>query len=272
MTRLGLWLRRCVLIVAALAFALPVLLLLVAALHPPGSVPVAGGLWPADPGLAAFAAVFEQVPMARALVNSTLVVWVFVPVSVVTASMAGLGIHQLGPRAQRWAVAALVAAASVPYAAIWLPRFLLFQNLGLTGTWWPLWAPALMGGSPLLVLLYAVAMRGIAPSQIAAARLEGAGWLRIWWQVALPQVRPATVATILLAAAWCWANFIDPLLYLSSERWQTAPLMLHALELIGASNWSVLMAGAVIVIAPLVILLWVIPGALDRSLGGRNAD
>lgn len=271
-TRAGRVTRAVGLVVIAGLFVLPVVLLLMASLHGPGSVPVAGDLWPQRPTLAAFASVFEQVPMARALLNSALVAAVFVPVAVASAAAAGFGIGLLPAGAQRWVIAGMVAAASIPYAAIWLPRFLLFQQLGLSGTWWPLWLPALMGGSPLIVLLYLVAMRGVARSQIEAGRLEGAGWLRVWWQVALPQVRPATVAAVLLSTAWCWANFIDPLLYLQSERWQTAPLMLHALELVGASNWSVLMAGAVIVTAPVVIVLWAVPGALDRTLGERHAD
>ncbi|MEN8821039.1 MAG: hypothetical protein ABF271_08030 [Abyssibacter sp.] len=267
MVRAGAWLRSGVLVLLALAFAAPVLLLAVASLQPPGSAPVPGALWPESPSLAAYAAAFDLVPMARGLLNSLLVLLLYVPLSVVVASLAGLGLRRLTPRGQLWALLMLVGAASIPYAAIWLPRFLLFQWLGLSGSWAPLWAPALMGGHPLLVLLCFVAARALPLSQLEAARLEGAGWLRIWWQVVVPQTRPALVATALLAAAWCWASFTDPLLYLHREQSQTAPLMLYALELLGASNWSVLMAASMLLTVPVMLVLLFAPRALNRTLG-----
>ena len=72
----------------------------------------------------------------------------------------------------------------------------------------------------------------------------------------------------MLATAWCWSSFTEPLLYLHSERSQTAPLMLYALELLGASNWSVLMAAAIVLAAPVVLILLVVPRILNRSVGG----
>lgn len=267
MFRVGAWLRSVLLMVIALAFAAPVALLAVAALQPPGSAPVPGALWPESPSLAAYAVVFELVPMARGLLNSLLVLLVFLPLAVATASLAGLGLRLMTPRGQLLALALLVGAASIPYAAIWLPRFLLFQWLGLGGSWAPLWAPALMGGHPLLVLLCFAAARSVPLSQLEAARLEGAGWWRIWWQVVVPQTRPALTATALLATAWCWASFTDPLLYLHREQSQTAPLMLYALELLGASNWSVLMAASMLLTLPVVLVLLFAPRALNRTLG-----
>lgn len=261
-------LRACGLTLAAGAFGLPMVLLLAASTHAPGSVPVPGDIWPDSPGIAAYFTAFEQVPMARALLNSVVLLLLFVPTALVTGSLGGFGIRLMSPRWQLIAIALLVAAASVPYAAIWLPRFMLFQWLGLGGSWIPLWAPALMGGHPLLVLLFYVSARGILSSQIDAARLESAGWLRIWWRVALPQMQPALLAAALLATAWCWSSFTEPLLYLHSERSQTAPLMLYALELLGASNWSVLMAAAIVLAAPVVLILLVVPRILNRSVGG----
>ncbi len=237
-----------------LLFAAPLILLLIASLHPPGSVPVAGALWPSAPGAAGYAQVFAAVPMWRGLLNSLLIAAVAVPVSVATASLAGLGLTLLTPRGRFLGVVILVAAASIPYSAIWLPRFLLMQGLGLTGTWLPLWLPALMGGSPLLVLLYFVAIRRLPVTPWEAAQLEGLTWFAIWWRVVLPQLPAVNAAAVVLATAWSWANVIDPLLYIHSERGQTAPQMLYSLQLLGVGHWSVLMAGAVVVVAPLFVV------------------
>lgn len=236
-------------------FCSPLLLMLLASLHAPGSVPVPGSLWPDKPGLLAWQAVFVQVPMAQALINSVLIVLLAVPLSVVTASLGGLGISRLGRRGQWLALLLMIVAASVPYSAIWLPRFIAAHALGLGGSWIPLWFPALMGGSPLLVLLYWFAIRMLPQNTLDAARLERLNWLSIWWQVVLPQLPGINLAAALLSGLWVWGNLLDPLLYLQRENDQTAVQMLSALELMGADNWPVLMAAAMLVCLPALLLL-----------------
>lgn len=156
-------------------------------------------------------------------------------------------------RRRKLLIGALLVLALVPVTAVWIPRFVMFDALNLVGTYVPLIAPALMGGSPLFVLLYFVALRRIPPELFEAARMEGVGTLRIWWSVALPLVKPTTTAIGLLALVLFWSNFIDPLLYLKSEKDLTAPPMLHQLELLGPTNWPVFLAGAVVVTLPVVV-------------------
>ena len=72
--------------------------------------------------------------------------------------------------------------------------------------------------------------------------------------VALPLARPTTVAVGVLAAAQFWNQFMDALIYLHRESSQTAPLHLHALDLLGSTNWPVLMAGSAVVTVPVVLL------------------
>lgn len=235
-------------------FALPLLMMLVAPLRTPGLPPPVGlELWPDSPSLQSFRDAFSLVPLGRSLVNSTLVCAIAVPITLLTASWGGLALVLLQGRARIAMAGLLLLLAMVPLTAIWIPRFALFNSLGLVGTYVPLIAPALMGGNPLFVLLYFVAMRRIPPEMLEAARLEGAGILRIWWRVVMPLVKPTTAAIGLLAVVTFWGNFIDPLLYLRTEQQLTAPPMLHALELLGPTNWPVFLAGALVVTVPVVL-------------------
>lgn len=263
---------RLLLVWSAVAlFALPLLLMLTGPLRTPGAPPPTSfELIPANPSLKSFVDAFALVPLARSLLNSLWVCLWAVPLTVVCASMAGLALTLLEGRSRNLLIGLLLLAAVVPVTAIWIPRFLLFDALGLVGSYLPLIAPALMGGSPLFVLLYHVSMRRIPPELFDAARMEGAGILRIWWQVALPLVKPTTAAIALLSVVLFWGNFIDPLLYLRAERDLTAPPMLHALELLGPTNWPVFLAGAVVITAPVAIafllaqrFLW----SLERGSG-----
>jgi multiple sugar transport system permease protein len=263
---------RLLLVWSAVAlFALPLLLMLTGPLRTPGAPPPTGfELIPPNPSLKSYADAFSLVPLARSLLNSLWVCLWAVPLTVVCASMAGLALTLLEGRSRNLLIGLLLLAAVVPVTAIWIPRFLLFDALGLVGSHVPLIAPALMGGSPLFVLLYHVSMRRIPAELFDAARMEGAGILRIWWQVALPLVKPTTAAIALLSVVLFWGNFIDPLLYLRAERDLTAPPMLHALELLGPTNWPVFLAGAVVITAPVAVafllaqrFLW----SLERGSG-----
>jgi multiple sugar transport system permease protein len=248
----GLRLLATVLLVAVVLA--PLVVMVTGSLRAPGLPPPRGvELLPEGAGLAAYVAAFELVPFGRALLNSLLICALAVPLSVLTASWAGLALAQTSGWRWRVLAGAVLLMLMVPVTAVWLTRFSVFKALGLTNTPVPLIAPALMGGSPLFVLLYAVAFRRIPPELFEAARLEGAHPLRIWRRVAMPLVRPTTASVALLAFMLFWSNFIDPLLYLSGEDAQTVPLALHSLELLGSMQWPVLLAGAVVVTLPAVV-------------------
>ena len=95
--------------------------------------------------------------------------------TIVTASWAGLAMTLMSGWRRQLLIRALLVLAMVPVTAVWIPRFVLFDALELVGTYAPLVAPALMGGSPLFVLLYFVALRRIPPELFEAARMEGVG-------------------------------------------------------------------------------------------------
>lgn len=252
-------------------FVLPLVLMLVAPLRQPGLPPPTGfELWPDNPGVQSFRDAFGLVPLGRSLVNSTVLCLVAVPLTLLTASWGGFAMVLLEGRARLWLGGLLLILAMVPVTAIWIPRFVLFNALGLVGTYVPLLAPALMGGSPLFVLLYFVAMRRIPVEMIEAARLEGAGLLHIWWRVVVPLVKPTSAAIGLLTVVLFWGNFIDPLLYLRTEKHLTAPPMLHALELLGPTNWPVFLAGALVVTLPVVVAFWAAQRFLSSNERGTG--
>lgn len=214
-----------------------------------------------DPsGLEAYRRAFTWVPLGSSLLNSLLVTTIAVPLTLVVASMAGVGLALAPRERQAAAITVLLLVASIPLTAVWIPRFVMFQAIGAVGTYVPLVAPALAGGSPLFVLLFFLAARRIPGELFEAARLEGLGPLALWWRVALPLIRPTTLAVGLLAAALFWGNFMEAVLYLNSESQLTAPLMLHTLELMGSTQWAVLMAGAAVVTAPVVLAFLALQG------------
>ncbi|MFE9655483.1 carbohydrate ABC transporter permease [Micromonospora sp. NPDC006431] len=235
----------------ATLFAAPLWLMVVGSLRPAGLPPPRTlELFPPEPTLAAYARLPRLIPLFTYLANSALVVALAVPLTVLVASLTGFGLRLLTPAARRRVVFGLLVVLLVPVTGVWATRFELFRLAGVVDTYVPLLAPAVLAGSPFLVLLYAWSFGGIPDTQLAAARLEGAGWLTVWRRVALPQVRPATMAVAVLAFTFHWSNFIDPLLYLHNGDRYTYPLGLQFLRLLNPTDWPLLMAGCVIATVP----------------------
>lgn len=252
---------------------LPLLLLLAGALREAGGPPPRGlDVLPTDPTLDAFARLWQLLPVGRYLLNSVVVVLVAVPLSVAVSSLAGFSTVLLGPRARRAVVATCVALLTVPAAALWSSRFEVYAALGVSDSLLPLVAPALLGTSPLFVLLYAWAFGRVPRTQLDAARVEGAGVLRTWWSVAVPQVRPVTLAVVVLAFTAHWGNLVDALLYLRRQELFTLPAGLRTLQLLGPTDFPLLLAGAVVATAPAVVVVLAAQRLfLDDALtGGRR--
>ncbi len=237
-----------------LAFVLPVLAMISGSFRGLGLAPPRGvELIPPSASLDAYRTAFSIVPLTRSILNSLLVAAIAVPLTVLTASWAGYGISQLEPRRRRALIVGLLVVMMIPASALWIPRFAIFNSLGVTDSYVPLIAPALLGGSPVLVVLYLLAFRRVPQDLIDAARIEGAREWMVWRRIAMPLVKATTVAVALLAFALFWGNFIDPLLYLSTQERFTAPMVLRSLQQLDRSNWPVMLAGSVVVAGPVLL-------------------
>lgn len=241
--------------VAAVAFATPAAVMVLGSLRGRGLPPPRGlELLPADASLSAYSAVWAALPWATYLRNSLVVVTLAVPLTLLVGSLAGWGIRLLPSHLRRRVVVATFVALLVPVTAVWATRFELFRLVGATDTLVPLFALGLVATSPFYVLVYAWAFHRLDPDVVDAAAVDGAGPLRAWWSVALPQVRPVTLAVAVLAFTFHWGNFLDPLLYISSPDTYTAPLGLRLLHQLAPTDWPLLMAGAVLLAAPAVVV------------------
>ena len=117
----------------------------------------------------------------------------------------------------------------------------------------PLIAPAIMGTSPFYVLLYYWSFKRLPAELFEAARLEGLGPLKTWWRVAMPLVRPVTVAVGVLAFVFTWGNFLDPLIFVFDQEKFTVPLGLRALATLDRTNFPLLLAGSVAATLPVIV-------------------
>lgn len=247
----------------AATFILPLIWTVAASLRPAGLPPPRGIEWiPASPTLDNYIRIFDILPFARYTFNSLLVALTGVLLTLLTASWAGFGMSLLEKRARFRLLILSILLQLIPFTALWLSRFLLFAQLGITNSRFSLIAPALMGTSPLFILLFYWTFRRTDRAVFESAELDGANLFQTWWRVALPLARPALMAVSLLAFLFYWNDFVTPMLYLRSQTLHTLPVGLLHLQQMDRTNWPLLMAASVVMTAPAVIVF----AALQRSV------
>lgn len=248
-------------LLAALLFLLPLLWMIGAALHPLGvPLPKNLRLLPQEITLANFGRVWALVPYGRYLFNSLLSTLIAVPLTLLVASWAGFSMAQL-PRSsqQRWVLLCLFILV-IPSIALWPTRFLVYKTIGWLNSPLALIAPAWMGTSPFYVLMFYRSFRRLPAAIYDAARLDGAETWQAWAYIAFPSARPTAIGVSLLSFAFYWGDFLSPLLYLRSQTRYTLPVALQLLQQLNRSEWSLVMAGAVMATAvPLLLFLFLQP-------------
>ena len=236
-------------------FALPLYWALVASLRQPGLPPQAGvEWWPASAHWSNYVDIFRLVPLARYIGNSLLVVAVALPLTLLTASLAGFAMSQLPGLARRRLFAASIALLMIPGLSVWLFRYHILSWLGLIDTLWALIVPAFAASSPLFVLLFYWTFWRVPAEVYESARLDGAGALAVWRRIAQPLAWPTTAAVAILTFAMYWSDFTSPVLYIFRPQLYTLPIGLQLLKQLDATNWPLLMAAAAVMALPVVLL------------------
>ncbi len=234
---------------------LPLLWLALASLQPVGAPPARTlTLFSAGVAWSNYAAIFHVIPLAQQLGNSLLVSTIGAGVTVVTASWAGFAMAQMPPRVRRWLVGLALLLLLIPASAAWLPRYVLFAELGLIDSYAALVAPALMGTKSLFVLMFYWSFRRVTTELFESAWLDGASVWTSWRRLALPLAAPTTLAVLVLAFSHYWSDFVDPLLFLKTAARFTVTVGLRTLQQMDVTNWSLLLAAVVVMIAPVVVL------------------
>jgi len=262
--RLG---RELVTFSAGLGLLLPLLWLLAGSLRIPGTPqPGSGAWWSPSAALASYARLGQLIPLGRELRNSMLIVALGVPLALLVAASAGFALAHLPARWRRPFLALSLVGLAIPPMALWLTRLLMYRWLGVLNTPIVLLAPALLGGSPLCVLVLYLAFRRIPAELWDQARLDGADPLAMWWRIGLPLVRGPLIALGALVFGLFWGDYTDPLLYLSDGTWQTLPVGLHALQQMNPSQWAVLLAGAVVMTLPAILVFALAQRAITSAV------
>ncbi|MCE9558459.1 MAG: carbohydrate ABC transporter permease [Armatimonadetes bacterium] len=260
-------------ILISLFFLYPLMILFSASLRQPGLAPPRTVEFIPNPiSWANYIELFELLPFGKYLINSLIVTVIAIPLTLIVASLAGYATARLEPKPRQTMIYAAIAMQLIPVTALWLPRFLIFKWLGLINSFGSLLMPVLLGSAPIFMLLYTRACMTIPTSLYEAAELDGASPAKIWWRIAMPLARPTTMAVSSLTFVMYWGDYINPLLYLKSQKLFTLPVGLQQLQQLDKSNWPLLMAASTILVLPALVMFLLIQRFFlqESRLGGTS--
>lgn len=186
--------------------------------------------------------VFQGVPFANFIFNSTFVATTAVFLQVIITSMAAYVFARLEFRGQRILFIIILTGIMIPGAATMVPVFMIINTLGLIDNLWALILPALI--NPFGIFLVRQFMRTIPKSYDESALMDGAGRFRIYWSIILPMAVPSIMVVVMLSFIAIWNDFMGPLIYINTFERMTLALGINVLRgFMGMGNMSVLLAG-----------------------------
>jgi multiple sugar transport system permease protein len=192
--------------------------------------------------------------LPRLVRNTVLITVLSIAGQLLTCSLAGYVFARVRFRGRDGLFLCVLATMLLPEQSSAIPRFLLFRSLGLVDTFWPLILPTVLGGAPLYIFLFRQYFLALPEELTEAARIDGAGHLRIWWSVMLPLARPMLVTVGIFTFLATWNDFWAPLIYLLSPDNRTLTLALAGFNRSYDTAVEHMMAASTIVLVPCVLV------------------
>lgn len=258
--RVGIGLFAALLVVAAVG---PALWLAAIAVQPPGaslSNPFAGFT------LENFRVAWRDGQLGRPLLNSVIVTFVRAALNVLLAAMAAYPLARMRFRARNLCFVLLLCTMMIPEQVVLVPMFRIVVGMGLYDT---LAATVL----PFAVTAFGIfmcrqAFLSVPVSLEEAARIDGAGSLRIWWHVMLPLTAPTLATLALFSIIGAWSDLLWPLIVLQSQDKVTLPVAVNALMGTFSSNARAAYAGAVLALLPIILIFVVLQRFMKPEMFG----
>jgi multiple sugar transport system permease protein len=228
---------------------------------------------PQRPQWSNYGKVFELLPMGRMLLNTTVYALCVTAGQVFFCSLAGYAFARLRFRGRDMLFLAYLTTLMVPLTVTVIPQFLLMRAFGWVDTPWAMIVPGLFG-SAFGTYLMRQFFRTLPDELEEAAILDGCNTWQVYWRVLLPHTRPALMVLAVLTWITVWNDFLWPLVMIQREDVATATLGLVRLQGQYHTQWPILMAAAIVILVPLLVIYAIAQRAFIRGiamsgLGGR---
>jgi multiple sugar transport system permease protein len=219
-----------------------------------------------------FITIFFSYDIGKYFTNTLIVVVFAIIGNLIVSSLTGYAFARLKFRGRELLFNLTLACMFMPLFLIIIPRFIIFQKTGMIGTLLPLILPSAFG-SPFCIFLMRQFLRGIPDTLSEAAKIDGCNEFLIYLRIIMPLTGPALVTIIIFTTQWRWNEFIEPLIYLQSEKLYTVTLGLY--KVIGSAteevNTHLVMTFVLISVIPILLIFlsaqrWFVEGISSSGI------
>ena len=250
-------------LVMAFLWTVPTFGLLITSIRPQASIQNSGWwTWFTNPEftLANYETVLtgSSTAFATYFVNTLVITVPAVVIPITIALLAAYAFSWIEFRGRDLLFVAVFALQIVPLQVTLIPLLTIYVDVGLAGSFWTVWLSHSIFALPLAIFMFHNFMKDIPRSLVEAARVDGAGHVRIFFRVLLPLLTPAIAAFTVFQFLWVWNDLLVALTFAGGTP-NVAPLTVRLAELSGSrgQDWHLLSAGAfVALVVPVAIFLF----------------
>ena len=238
--------------IGALITAFPFLWMIATSLKPQReSIDFPPSILPQEPTLEWYQTLFTELDFGRYFANTIIVVAIGF-VGLLLMAMAGYAFAKFDFRGRKWMFFLVLATMMIPVQVTMIPTYLILNGMKLTNTLVGIALPTLVSG--FSIFLFRQFMTTIPTEMLEAARLDGAGEFRTFWQIVLPMSKPILAVQVVLTFISGWNSFLWPLIIASDQKLYTLSVGLSLLNQQLAVNPSLQMAAASVMVVPILIV------------------
>lgn len=219
------------------------------------AVSIAFSLIPSTFTVDAYKRVFEVIPLLSGFKNTLLIAIPEIICGTFASAMAAFAFAKMKIPCKKFFFMGVLSTMMIPSVVNLIPQYVTWGKLGVTDSLLPLFIPNLLGNISVMFFLRQF-LSGMPNEYIEAARIDGAGWFKIFRTIFLPLMKPALATQIITWFMGIWNDFLAPLVYIDSENKYTLQLTLRLLDAMGRQTmeYPLIMAGSVLSCIPLILL------------------
>lgn len=266
-----------VLIVITAVVLYPLVWLLFATFKPTSEFGQNPGILPENPTVGNYLTVMEGIagiPMWKFFWNSLVLATLAVIGTVLSSALAAYAFARVQFKGLGILFAAMIGTLLLPFHVVIIPQYLLFNTLDMIDTFWPLVLPKFLATEAFFVFLLVQFMRQMPRDMDEAARIDGAGHLRIFWAIIIPLIKPALITCAIFSFIWSWNDFLGPLIYLTSPENYPLPIALRLWnDQTSTSDYGATVTASFLALVPILIFFivfqrFLVDGVATQGLKG----
>ncbi|AMO31319.1 carbohydrate ABC transporter permease [Lysinibacillus sphaericus] len=213
--------------------------------------------FPSSFSLNTYRTLLSKIPFTTYFMNSLFVSIVSVVLIVVVCSLASFYIARFKFSWNHALFFIFLLGMMIPIKLGIVPLFILMRDLGLINSLWSLILMNTATGIPLSMLILTGFFKTIPSELEEAARMDGAGNLRVLWYVVLPLMRPALGTVVIINFIAAWNDFFFPLIFITEKMKRTIPVGMMSLFGEHSADWGSLFAGLTLASLPMILLFFI---------------